>query len=236
MRAPAGRATLPNRLTWGVRRPDRARDRQRLPVPPFRIRPAARPKVHHLTSPTPKAACQAGLCRLRGPAARAVSRPGQAYPLTAAVPAADLARNLSQRHRRPTTRSPATSPHPSSQVVLQFGVSELIEGTHLAQDAPVVSIGEEAHEPPGQSVPERQPAVNGHQQVTGRRIATVLQNTRARGANPFEADVFGIPDGTKVFVTHLTTYDAKRRPIEHSRYTWPTDAVRMSDYYSYATG
>ena len=72
------------------------------------------------------------------------------------------------------------------------------------------------------------------QQVTGRRIATVLQNTRARGANPFEADVFGIPVGTKVFVTHLTTYDAKRRPIEHSRYTWPTDAVRMSDYYSYA--
>ena len=26
-------------------------------------------------------------------------------------------------------------------------------------------------------------------------IATVLQNTRARGANPFEADTFGIPDG-----------------------------------------
>ena len=71
------------------------------------------------------------------------------------------------------------------------------------------------------------------QQVTGRPIATVLQNTRARGANPFEADAFGIPDGTRVFVTHLTTYDAQRRPIEHSRYTWPTDAVRMSDYYSY---
>jgi DNA-binding GntR family transcriptional regulator len=71
------------------------------------------------------------------------------------------------------------------------------------------------------------------QQVTGRAIATVLQNTRARGANPFEADTFGIPDGTTVFVTHLTTYDAQRRPIEHSRYAWPTDAVRMTDYYSY---
>ena len=71
------------------------------------------------------------------------------------------------------------------------------------------------------------------QQLTGRKIATVLQNTRARGANPFEADAFGIPDGTTVFVTHLTTYDVKRRPIEHSRYTWPTDAVRMNDYYSW---
>jgi len=72
------------------------------------------------------------------------------------------------------------------------------------------------------------------QQVTGRTIATVLQNTRARGSNPFEADAFGIPGGTTVFVTHLTTYDAQRRPIEHSRYTWPTNAVRMTDYYSYA--
>jgi GntR family transcriptional regulator len=70
-------------------------------------------------------------------------------------------------------------------------------------------------------------------QVTGRSIATVLQNTRARGANPFEADTFGIPDGTTVFVSHLTTYDPQHRPIEHSRYTWPTDAVRMTDYYSY---
>ena len=71
--------------------------------------------------------------------------------------------------------------------------------------------------------------------VTGRAVATVLQNTRARGSNPFEADTFGIPGGTTVFVTHLTTYDTERRPIEHSRYTWPTDAVRMSDYYSYPT-
>ena len=69
--------------------------------------------------------------------------------------------------------------------------------------------------------------------VTGRAVATVLQNTRARGSNPFEADTFGIPGGTTVFVTHLTTYDTERRPVEHSRYTWPTDAVRMSDYYSW---
>ena len=57
--------------------------------------------------------------------------------------------------------------------------------------------------------------------------------TRARRANPFEADVFGLPDGTKVFVAHLTTYDAQHRPIEHSRYTWPTDAVRITDDYAY---
>jgi len=71
------------------------------------------------------------------------------------------------------------------------------------------------------------------QQVTGRAIATVRQNTRARGANPFEADTFGIPGGTAVFVSHLTTYDAAQRPIEHSRFAWPTDAVRMSDDYTY---
>jgi GntR family transcriptional regulator len=74
------------------------------------------------------------------------------------------------------------------------------------------------------------------QQVTGRVIATVLQNTRARGANPFEASTFGIPDSTTVFVSHLTTYDAGHHPIEHSRYAWPTDAVRMSDDYTYTAG
>ena len=71
------------------------------------------------------------------------------------------------------------------------------------------------------------------QRVTGRAIASVLQNTRARGANPFEAGTFGIPGGTTVFVSHLTTYDAADRPIEHSRFAWPTDAVRMSDHYGY---
>jgi DNA-binding GntR family transcriptional regulator len=70
------------------------------------------------------------------------------------------------------------------------------------------------------------------QRITGRTISTVLQNTRARRANPFEADTFGIPDATIVLVAHLTTYDKRRRPIEHSRYTWPTDAARISDYYT----
>ncbi len=73
------------------------------------------------------------------------------------------------------------------------------------------------------------------QEVTGRTIATVLQLARARCANPFEADAFGIPDATIVFVTHATTYDAQRRSIKHSRYTWPTDAVRVGDYYYHAT-
>ena len=71
------------------------------------------------------------------------------------------------------------------------------------------------------------------EQVTGRTIATVLQNTRARGANPFEAATFGIAGGTTVFVSHLTTYDAGHRPIDHSRFAWPTDAVRISAEYSY---
>jgi GntR family transcriptional regulator len=71
------------------------------------------------------------------------------------------------------------------------------------------------------------------EQVTGRTISSVLQNTRARGANPFEAATFAVPDGTVIFVSHLTTYDAGRHPIEHSRFAWPRDAVRLTDEYSY---
>ncbi len=71
------------------------------------------------------------------------------------------------------------------------------------------------------------------QKATGRTIGAVIQHTRARGANPWEAETLGIPDKTAVLVTHATLYDAQRRPIEHSRYTWPTDAVRISDYYIY---
>lgn len=77
------------------------------------------------------------------------------------------------------------------------------------------------------------------QQVTGRVIATVQQNIRARGANPFEASVFGIPGGNTVLVSHLTTYadgPAGREPVEHSRYAWPTDAVRISDEYAVPQG
>ncbi len=71
------------------------------------------------------------------------------------------------------------------------------------------------------------------QAITGRAIGSVLQHTRARSANPFEAEVLGIPDATTVLVAHLTTYDGERHPIEHSRYTWPIDVVRISDYYTY---
>ena len=74
------------------------------------------------------------------------------------------------------------------------------------------------------------------QQISGRTIATVLQNTRARGANPFEAATFAIPDATTVLVSHLTTYDAGHRPVEHSRFAWPTDAVRISAEYNYPAG
>ena len=74
------------------------------------------------------------------------------------------------------------------------------------------------------------------QEITGRTITSVVQHTRARRSNPFESEAFGIPDATTVCVAHLTTYDTQRRPIDHSRYTWPTDAVRISDYYTYAAG
>jgi nitronate monooxygenase len=50
--------------------------------------PAAYPEVHHLTSPMRKAARQAGLADYVNLWA------GQAYPLTAAAPAADLVREL----------------------------------------------------------------------------------------------------------------------------------------------
>jgi DNA-binding GntR family transcriptional regulator len=69
--------------------------------------------------------------------------------------------------------------------------------------------------------------------LTGRAVAAVMQHTRARGANPWEAEVLGIPDTTIVLVTHATLYDGRRRPVEHSRYTWPTDAARISDYYTH---
>lgn len=71
------------------------------------------------------------------------------------------------------------------------------------------------------------------QQITGHRIAMVRQHLRARRANPFEANAFGIPDGAIVVVAHLTTYDHQHRPVEHSRYTWPTDAVRISEDYAW---
>jgi len=53
--------------------------------------PAAYPEVHHLTSPMRKAARQAGLADYVNLWA------GQAYPLTATVPAADLVRDLWQQ-------------------------------------------------------------------------------------------------------------------------------------------
>jgi GntR family transcriptional regulator len=71
------------------------------------------------------------------------------------------------------------------------------------------------------------------QQITGRAVTSVLQNSRARRADSFEAQVLGIPEATVVFVSHLTTYDPQRRPIDHSRYTWPIDAVRISEHYTH---
>lgn len=71
------------------------------------------------------------------------------------------------------------------------------------------------------------------QKITGRDVAAVVQHTRARRANPFEAETLGLADGTTVVVAHLTLYDDSRTPVEHSRWTWPIDAVRISDYYSY---
>ena len=55
--------------------------------------PAAYPEVHHLTSPMRKAAREAGLADYVNMWA------GQAYPLTATVPAADLVRHLGEQAR-----------------------------------------------------------------------------------------------------------------------------------------
>ena len=95
---------------------------------------------------------------------------------------------------------------------------------------------------PGDAAPELRgldpalPWPQAVQQVTGRAIASVRQNTRARGANPFEARAFAIPEATTIVVSHLTTYDAAHQPIEHSRWAWPTDAVRLSEEYTYPGG
>jgi DNA-binding GntR family transcriptional regulator len=79
----------------------------------------------------------------------------------------------------------------------------------------------------------RTPWPQAVEHATGRAIAGVTQKARSRGSNPFEAAAFGIPDGAHVLVCHLTTYDADRHPIEHSRFAWPTDAVRLTEDYSY---
>jgi nitronate monooxygenase len=61
--------------------------------------PAAYPEVHHLTSPMRKAARQAGLADYVNLWA------GQAYPLTTAVPAADLVRDLWDQARTALTQA-----------------------------------------------------------------------------------------------------------------------------------
>ena len=81
----------------------------------------------------------------------------------------------------------------------------------------------------GQEIPWPQAV----QEVTGRAIAVIQQRTRSRGANPFEAEAFGIPDGAQLLVCHLTTADPTARPIEHSRFAWPHDAIRLTEDYSY---
>jgi nitronate monooxygenase len=65
--------------------------------------PAAYPEVRHLTSPMRKAARQAGL------AVYVNLWAGQAYPLTARVPAADLVRDLWHEARQPSARQPTAS-------------------------------------------------------------------------------------------------------------------------------
>ncbi len=87
-----------------------------------------------------------------------------------------------------------------------------------------------------QNVPADQTWPTAVQDIRGSTIATIVQHTRARGANPWEAAVLGTPDKTIVLVTHATLYDRERHPIEHSRWTWPTDGVRISDCYSYTSG
>jgi DNA-binding GntR family transcriptional regulator len=69
--------------------------------------------------------------------------------------------------------------------------------------------------------------------ITRRDIVAISQHVRARRSNPFESDAFGFPEAAVMLVAHLTTYDAGDRPVEHSRYAWPVDAVRVSGHYAY---
>jgi NAD(P)H-dependent flavin oxidoreductase YrpB (nitropropane dioxygenase family) len=68
--------------------------------------PAACPEVHHLTSPMRKAARQAGLADYVNLWA------GQAYPLTAAAPAADLVRDLWDQAQTGLTQAVSHLPRP----------------------------------------------------------------------------------------------------------------------------
>jgi nitronate monooxygenase len=68
--------------------------------------PAAYPEVHHLTSPMRKAARQAGLADYVNLWA------GQAYPLTATAPAADLVRDLWEQAQAALARVAGYFPRP----------------------------------------------------------------------------------------------------------------------------
>ena len=76
--------------------------------------PAAYPEVHHLTSPMRKAARRAGLADYVNLWA------GQAYPLTATAPAADLVRDLWAQAQaalgRVASDFPGRSPAPSARM------------------------------------------------------------------------------------------------------------------------
>jgi nitronate monooxygenase len=68
--------------------------------------PAAYPEVHHLTSPMRKAARQAGLADFVNLWA------GQAYPLIATAPAANLVRDLWEQGEAALARAASHSPWP----------------------------------------------------------------------------------------------------------------------------
>lgn len=69
------------------------------------------------------------------------------------------------------------------------------------------------------------------ERITGRTVQSAAQFSRVRAVLPGEASRLNIPETTPVLVVHATTYDVQRRPIEHTRYLWPAEAVWQTDYY-----
>lgn len=70
------------------------------------------------------------------------------------------------------------------------------------------------------------------QKAAGRDVVSVTEHTRVRSATHIEARQLNLNDNAPVIIRHAVTYDAQRRPLEHTRYIWPAHAIETLDYYT----
>lgn len=69
------------------------------------------------------------------------------------------------------------------------------------------------------------------EQAAGQSVQTVTEHARVRSSMHADARPLNLNDNAPVMIIHATTYDGYRRPLEHTRYVWPADAIERLDYY-----